>query len=131
MKYNPELIGTRIKEARLLKDYTIKELAGLVGMSDSTISRYENGKVGDVKLPIITTISKALNVDSYWILGLTDDRSIKTSDVSYELYPYIPDPVAAGIPTTIEGVLELPKIPSFFDLIYNKIFNKSVGKVWN
>lgn len=111
MKYNPELIGTRIKEARLLKDYTIKELAELVGISDSTISRYENGKVGDVKLPIITTISKALNVDSYWILGLTDDRSVKTSDVSYELYPYIPDPVAAGIPTTIEGVLELPKIP--------------------
>lgn len=111
MKYNPELIGTRIKESRLSKGITMKELSEIIGVAESTISRYENGKVGDIKLPIITAISRVVDVDPYWILGIISDKKVKTSDVSYELYPYIPNPVAAGVPETIEGILELPKIP--------------------
>ena len=56
MKYNPELIGIRIKESRLSKDITMKELSEIVGVAESTISRYENGKVGDIKLPVISSI---------------------------------------------------------------------------
>lgn len=111
MKYNPDLIGARIKEARLSKDITLKQLADLIGISESTVSRYENGKIGDVKIPVITMISNILGVNSYWILGISDDKDIKKSSVSYELYPYIPNPVAAGIPETIEGLVDLPKIP--------------------
>lgn len=139
MKYNPELIGIRIKESRLSKDITMKELSEIVGVAESTISRYENGKVGDIKLPVISSISNALDVDPYWILGLTNDRKVKQSDVSYELYPYIPDPVAAGIPETIEGILDLPKIPipdtalgrysKRKDLIIMKANGESMNKV--
>ena len=139
MKYNPELIGIRIKESRLSKDITMKELSEIVGVAESTISRYENGKVGDIKLPVISSIANALDVDPYWILGLTNDRKVKQSDVSYELYPYIPDPVAAGIPETIEGVLDLPKIPipdtalgrysKRKDLIIMKANGESMNKV--
>lgn len=139
MKYNPELIGIRIKESRLSKDITMKKLSEIVGVAESTISRYENGKVGDIKLPVISSIANALDVDPYWILGLTNDRKVKQSDVSYELYPYIPDPVAAGIPETIEGVLDLPKIPipdtalgrysKRKDLIIMKANGESMNKV--
>ena len=139
MKYNPELIGIRIKESRLSKDITMKELSEIVGVAESTISRYENGKVGDIKLPVISSIANALDVDPYWILGLTNNRKVKQSDVSYELYPYIPDPVAAGIPETIEGILDLPKIPipdtalgrysKRKDLIIMKANGESMNKV--
>lgn len=111
MKYNPELIGARIKEARLSKDLSMKELGNLLSLSESTVSRYENGKVGQIQLPTIKTIADILNVNVNWILGISDNKEVEKSDVDYRLYPYIPNPVAAGIPETIEGMIELPKIP--------------------
>ena len=38
-------------------------------------------------------------------------KNIKKSSAPYELYPYIPNPVAAGIPESIEGLVDLQKIP--------------------
>lgn len=36
-------IGTNLKNARLLKNLTLKEAGLLLGMSNSTISKYEKG----------------------------------------------------------------------------------------
>jgi len=51
-----------------------------------------------------TAISEELD----WMVSKSPKREEK---LSYSEYPYIPDAVAAGIPETIDGMSNLPKIP--------------------
>ena len=51
-----------------------------------------------------TTIATELE----WLMSKSPKREEK---LSYSEYPYIPDAVAAGIPETIDGMSNLPKIP--------------------
>lgn len=68
-------IGKRIKYARDLKDVTLEEIAKKVGVAKSTIQRYETGKITNIKLPVIESIAKALNVNPAWIIGKSNDMS--------------------------------------------------------
>lgn len=66
-------IGNRIKYARTLRDVTLEDIAKKVGVAKSTIQRYETGKISNVKLPVIESIGKALNINPAWIIGKSDD----------------------------------------------------------
>lgn len=61
-------IGNRIKEKRIEKGLTLKELGDKIGVASSTILRYENGEINTIKLPIIESIAKVLEVDPAWIV---------------------------------------------------------------
>ena len=71
--YFPKEIGDRIKFRRNELDMTLDEVAAEVGVSKSTIQRYENGLIGRVKIPVIESIAAALNVNPAWLIGQTDD----------------------------------------------------------
>lgn len=62
-------IGERIKVAREAANLTLNDVAQKVGVASSTIQRYETGKIKKIKLPVIHSISKVLQVDPMWILG--------------------------------------------------------------
>lgn len=66
---NNHIIGARIIEARKAKNITAKELADKIHVAASTISRYENGEINKIKMPVIDAIARALNVNPMWILG--------------------------------------------------------------
>lgn len=68
-------IGKRIKYARTLKDVTLEDIAKKIGVAKSTIQRYETGKINNIKLPVIESIAKALNVNPAWIIGKSNDIS--------------------------------------------------------
>lgn len=69
-------IGKRIKYIRDKRDMSLQEVAELTGVARSTIQRYEQGMIGKIKLPVIESIARALNVRPDWIVGKTDIMEI-------------------------------------------------------
>jgi len=62
-------IGNRIKQARVLRNCTLDDIANDIGVAKSTIQRYENGFISKPKLPILQTIADSLRVNPTWICG--------------------------------------------------------------
>lgn len=69
-------IGNRIKYARNLRDATLDDIAKKVGVTKSTIQRYETGKITTIKIPVVESIAIALNVNPSWIVGKSDDMEL-------------------------------------------------------
>ncbi len=65
-------IGNRIKYARDLRNATLDDIAKKVGVTKSTIQRYEAGKITTIKLPVVEAIAVALNVNPAWVVGKSD-----------------------------------------------------------
>lgn len=134
------LIKDIIKNKRLEKDYTMKQLADLVGVSEATISRWESGEISNMKRTGIKKLSESLDIPTHVLMGIEKPELeiIGRVEPMYE-YPYIPDPVAAGVPSTIEGLQELPtiNIPNFLlnkyagskNIIIMKVSGNSMNKI--
>lgn len=125
MKYDEELIGKRLKEARLDKGYTLKELGKIVDLNDATLSRYERGNVARIKLPVLESLASALNVDVLWLTGVSENRNIdkKTNFQNTSSYDFIPYSVAAG------SMLEIPQGDCFDKIeIPDAFLGKHAGK---
>lgn len=72
-----ESTGDRILRLREEKEMKQKELADLVGITEASLSRYENNK----RIPngeIISKIASALGVTTDYLLGLTDNEGLST-----------------------------------------------------
>lgn len=70
---NPKEIGYRIKQRREELGLTLEDIALYVKVARSTIQRYEAGSITRPKLPVLYSISQALQVSPDWLLGITDD----------------------------------------------------------
>lgn len=75
------LIGQRIKQRREALNISAQELAEAIGINKATIHRYENGDFKSIKLPVIESIAKYLEVDPSWIIGKTDDPRPKVTPI--------------------------------------------------
>ena len=64
----------RIKELREERGLTQKELAKEIGVSPSSISRYERG-VADFNIYVVMKLSRFFQVSSDYIFGLTEQRA--------------------------------------------------------
>lgn len=99
-------IGRRIKAKRTEQGLTLKELGDKIGVASSTILRYENGKINNIKLPVIESIANALNVDPAWLV-LKSERpkpyKVKKSEINR--IPLI-GTIAAGTPILAEQNIE-------------------------
>lgn len=62
-------IGSRIKQARTLRNYTLDYIANEIGVAKSTIQRYENGLISNPKLPVLQAIADCLRVNPAWLSG--------------------------------------------------------------
>lgn len=69
------LLGLRIKEARIDREYNIEDLADAIGVHKSTISRYERGEIENPKMPVIESIGNALHVNPAWLVGKSEDKT--------------------------------------------------------
>lgn len=69
-----DVIGKRIKECRMERGISVQELAEYCGLSKATIHRYEDGTIKNIKIPIIKSIAKKLNINPKWIIGNTDEK---------------------------------------------------------
>lgn len=62
-------IGNLITEKRKEKDLTMKSLAEIMGVSESTVSRWESGDIENIKRKKIEQLSKALDISVYKLMG--------------------------------------------------------------
>lgn len=79
-------LGQRLKFVREIKKISLEELASLVGLNKSTISRYERGEIDNPKLPVIQALGDALHVNPLWLIGKSDDMTYTPPGGDVTLY---------------------------------------------
>lgn len=77
---NNTQIGNRIKSRRKELNLTLKDIANIVGVASSTIQRYENGTISQIKLPVLEAIAKAINVNPTWLVKENAKMEINSVD---------------------------------------------------
>lgn len=83
-------IGARMEQRRKQLGYTLADIADQVSVAFSTIQRYEKGKIENIKMPVLESVARVLQVDLAWLLGKTDEMQPRT--LSYPL-PHVTDDV--------------------------------------
>ena len=74
---NYKEIGLKIKQKRKSLSLTQLELAERVGLTESSISRYESGKIATMPTSTVNKICKVLNIEPSELLGLTPETSFE------------------------------------------------------
>lgn len=67
-------IGNRIRSVREEKGLSLDDIAMQIGVTRSTVQRYECGKIEKPKLPVLEAIARALQVNPAWLVGKSDDK---------------------------------------------------------
>ena len=125
-------IGKRIKQRRMEMDMSAAELASRLSMSRATIHRYENGDIAKIKLPVIDSIARELNVNPGWLLGKSEDKDCNSGratpasieNVICEVIGYVKsdsDIRCCGKPVTRSDRLNMA---SMFEAIANLMVDK-------
>lgn len=118
-------IGENIKKYRNFRNFTRKQLAQELEVSESTISRYENNK----REPNMETIRKISSILGIPVTFLMDDNSLnsymsnKLKNVSFS---DIKKEVDSKFPT-LEPMIQLlsnPQIEMFFNFTYNELASR-------
>ena len=76
-KLNYIEIGKKIKQKRKSLNLTQLELAEQVGLTESSISRYECGKIATMPTSTVKKICFVLHIKPSELLGLTSDNSFE------------------------------------------------------
>ena len=84
-----EKIGKFIKEKRLKKNLTQSEFANILGVTERTVSNWENG-IRMMDLTTATQIAKYFNVSTDYLLGVSDERnsSLDSDNIGYDDFTY-------------------------------------------
>jgi len=80
--YLPGTVQDRIGDLRMEKGLSQKELAELIDIEPSRLSRIGTGKTQYISSDILIKLAKALQVSTDYILGLTVVRTPKSYDIS-------------------------------------------------
>lgn len=62
-------IGRRLRAARALREMSLDDLAAVVGVHRSTLSRYECGLISRPSMPVLLTCADVLRVSVPWLYG--------------------------------------------------------------
>lgn len=100
-----ELFAVRLKEAREDNNLTTRELAEMVGVAASTISKYEN-RTHEPKLQIVQKLAEVLNVNPVWLMGADVDKyEIVLAKKEHTRIPVLGS-IAAGQPIVAAEYIE-------------------------
>ena len=101
------IIGSKIKDIRLQKDMTQKELARLSGVLQSTISTLEKGGHDAIPTKTLKKVCEALNVNYQDIISGTKELE----HLPQEVRNFVVNPMNAAVITTMyyEYMLEKAK----------------------
>lgn len=105
----------RLRLAIDASGYSQADIVKSTGINKASLSSYLSGTY-QPKQNNIYKLALALNVSEGWLMGLDipKQRNSLSGPAIYgpeiKQYPFVPDPVAAGIPCPIEGCKQLPTI---------------------
>lgn len=66
-------IGEYIKTKRIERKLTLEELGNLVGVGKSTVRKWENGMIKNIKRDKISLLAKALDISPLNLLGMNEE----------------------------------------------------------
>jgi transcriptional regulator with XRE-family HTH domain len=70
-----DITSKRIKELRTKSDLTMEALAKKIGVSKSTIAKWENGYVDNMRQDMIMKLANVFNVSPLYILGYNEEET--------------------------------------------------------
>lgn len=101
-------LGTKIKNKRLELNLTLEDVGKIVGVSKSTVMKWETGFIENMRIDKITLLAKALKVSPLFFIEFVDELERYKSSVRIPVYGSIP----AGLPLEavedIQGYEEIP-----------------------
>ncbi len=104
-------MGQKINILRTQKGLTLEELGNMVGVGKSTVRKWENGMIANMKRDKILLVAEALNTSPAYLMGWDDQTSMKstTSPTSIPVLGSVP----AGIPIeAIQDIIDYEEIDS-------------------
>ncbi len=94
-------IGGKIKKLRSKQGLTLEQVANIVGVGKSTVAKWENGRITNMKRDKISKLAEALRVSPTYLMGWEDESEntkvfspVKNKGVEIPILGRIP----AGIP---------------------------------
>ena len=104
-------MGQKIYMLRTQKGLTLEELGKMVGVGKSTVRKWENGVIANMKRDKILKISEALETSPSYLMGW-DESNMQHIDTSPVRIPVLGS-VPAGIPIeAIQDILDYEEIDS-------------------
>ena len=105
---NYKEIGLRIKNKRKALSLTQLELADKVGLTESSISRYESGKIATMPTSTVNKICSVLNLEPAELLGITPENAFEfdLKDVLNEI-DYLPIDIKKDIIDLLKKQIKL------------------------
>lgn len=107
---NYQMIAKRLNDRRVQLGYSLQELADIVGMSKSTLQRYERGTIKNIPIARLRSLSAALNMAPNELIGIepsdqeTYARNIQPVPETYQV-PRL-GTIACGLPILAEQNIE-------------------------
>ena len=77
LELNYKEIGSKIKERRKNLNLTQLQLAEKIGLTESSISRYESGKIATMPTSTVNLICGVLGLNPSELLGITPENSFE------------------------------------------------------
>ncbi len=85
MSTDKNRIKTILREKRLERDLTLREIGDAVGVSEATVSRWESGEISNMRRDRIFAYAKILGISPLVIMGheepVSDDKLKKFTDI--------------------------------------------------
>jgi len=76
----PLIIQERLKDLRVERGLTLKELADLTGLSQSALGSYEVDEIKDISHYALIKLAKFYGVTADYLLGLTETKNHPSAD---------------------------------------------------
>lgn len=71
-------IGSKIRNRRIELQLTLEDVAKAMGVSKSTVSRYESDEIENMGIDKVEALAKILQVSTAYIMGWSDKPEPKT-----------------------------------------------------
>ena len=108
---NDMSMNEKIRYLRKLNGLTLEEVGSAVGVGKSTVRKWENGDIENMRRDKIASLAAALLTTPAYLMGWEEDESTATSSPNAVKIPVL-GRVAAGLPiTAVENILDYEEIP--------------------
>lgn len=94
-------MGQKIYNLRIQKGLTLEELGNMVGVGKSTVRKWENGIIANMKRDKILKISEALDTTPAYLMGWEEEEKVISLNNVYQIelkrFPLLGE-IACGVP---------------------------------
>lgn len=105
---NTQNIGQIIRTKRIQNEMTLEQLGNIVGVGKSTVRKWEQGMIKDMKSSNLKAIAKILNISPTVLLGLSEP-SMELDTVELPILGDVAAGTGSFADNTITGYEKVPK----------------------